>query len=139
MKATNSISKSFGGYSFYNSNYEINKYLRQRKEKKELSNNGFKVLDITLKEAIKNEMKQNANREKWNFAPNLKGQSFDKFGYKDKKVIYSEFGINHKKYKFKNGCLYVYKKYVKMNCQYFTIYVFTNEDRKIVKTVYYLR
>ena len=129
---------SFSDRYFYNSNSVLNDYIRNRKQKKELLNNGFKVINITLREAIKNEIRQNATRTKWIFSPNYNGQNFDKFGFKDKKLISSTFGVTRKKIKFKDGALHIYRKSFKANSQYFTIYVFIDDDRKIVKTVYYL-
>jgi len=131
-------SKSFGGYSFYNSNTRINAYLRKKKERKNLENAGFKVCNITLKNAISQEKKINAHKEYWVFGPKFCGANFDKAGWKDKGLVYSTFGRLEKKYKFKDGQLHIYTKYMNITKQYFKVYVFVNNNRDIVKSIWYI-
>lgn len=130
--------ESYSNKYFYNANKNINDILQDKKRRIQLSKVGFSFQDITLKQAIAKEKIQNKNRDLWNFAPNYNGRDFDIFGYKDKKVIVSTFGKNLKKIKFKNGALYIYNKPFKVTKQYFTVYVFVDDSRKIVETKYYL-
>lgn len=130
--------ESYSNKYFYSANKSINDILRNKKQRIQLSKAGFIVQDITLKQAIAREISQNKNRDLWNFAPNFRGRDFDNFGFKDKKVIVSTFGKNLKKFKFKNGALYIYNKPFKATKQYFTVYVFVDDARKIVETKYYL-
>ena len=134
---TNSRDKSYGGYSFYNSNLVLNDYLRKKRNKKKLEDCGFKVWNTTLKEAMRREKRINQNREKWVFQPKYNTQNFNNFGWVDGGLIFSVFGRLEKKYKLKDGQLHVYRKEMKSNGQYFQIYVFVNNNRDIVKTVWY--
>ena len=125
---------SFSGKGFNEVNKNFNENLRNRK----MSLSGFKVYNITLKEAIIKEKQQNSKKDFWIFAPDFKGKDFDRLGFKDKKDIISPFGRSIKKMKFRNGTCYVYNKKFKSNKQYFTVYVFVNEKREIVSTSWYL-
>lgn len=125
---------SFSGKGFNEVNKKINDNLRNKK----FSLNGFKVYNMTLKEAILKEKKDNSKKTIWIFAPDFKGKNFDKLGFKDEKNIVSTFGRSIKKMKFLNGICYVYNKKFKSNSQYFTVYVFVNDKREIVSASWYL-
>lgn len=134
---SNSRDKSFGGYSFYNSNQVLNDYLRKKRNKKNLEEVGFKIWNTTLKAAMQREKFINKNREKWIFQPKHNAQNFNNFGWVKGSLIFSVYGRLEKKYKLNDGQLHVYRKEVKSSGQYFQVYVFVNNNRDIVKTVWY--
>lgn len=134
---TDAKSKSFGGYSYYNSNLVLNDYLRKRRNRKNLKDAGFKIWNTTLKVAMQKEKVINKNREKWIFQPKHNCQNFNNFGWVEKDLIFSVYGRLEKKYKLKDGQLHIYNKEMKSSGQYFQVYVFVNNNRDIVKTVWY--
>lgn len=135
---SNSKAKSFGGYSFYNSNQVLNDYLRKKRNRKNLEKAGFKIWNTTLKAAMTREKVINKNKEKWVFQPNHKNYNFNLCGARNNGLVFSTFGRLEKKYKLNDGQLHVYNKEMKSSGQYFQIYVFVNSNRDIVKTVWYL-
>ncbi len=135
---SNAKEKSFGGYSFYQSNYNLNKYLKNKRERENLEKAGFKICNTTLKAAMIQEKRMNKKREKWIFQDNHNGVNFNTTGWNNKGLVFSTFGRLEKKYKFKDGQLHIYSKAMKSSGQYFNVYVFVNSNRDIVKTVWYL-
>ncbi len=135
---SNSRDKSFGGYSFYDSNNKINEYLRKKRKRQNLESTGFKIWNTTLKVAMQKEKIINKNRDKWIFQPTHNCQNFNYFGWVENGLIFSVYGRLEKKYKLNDGQLHIYNKVMKSSGQYFQIYVFVNDHRDIIKTVWYL-
>lgn len=117
-------------YMFTDSFNRINKDLQV----KQLKSNGFIIKDVFLNRAIK-----------------IFNQKFSKSIFQvleyDGKYIFeygnktsSYFGIHIKKFKFKDGYLYIYKKKMNMRksngSQEFNIYAFCDKNRKVIKEVW---
>ena len=130
---TNSKEKSFGGSFYYNSNKNLNLYLQKQKSKKQLIENGFKVVNCPISKAIK---EIESKHEVWIFPPEKFNKTIDKAGFKDYGKIYSRYGENVKKWKCQDGNVYLYNKRWLNND--FKVYVFTNRERKIIKELWTL-
>lgn len=130
---TNSKEKSFGGSVYYNSNNNLNSYLQKQKSKKQLIENGFKVVNCPIAKAIK---EIESKHEVWIFPSKKFNKTIDKAGFKDYGKIYSRYGENVKKWKCQDGNVYLYNKRWLNND--FKVYVFTNRERKIIKELWTL-
>ena len=132
---SHSLSKSFGGYSFYNSNKNINEYLHKKKTKRQLSDNGFKNVNITVEAAIK---KIEREKEVWIFPPRMFDGKITQSGFKNKGKIFSHYGKVLAKWKCHNGNVYLYSTKIQVLDEFRKVYVFTDCHRKIIKELWTL-
>lgn len=132
---SNSKSKSFGGSVFYNSNRNLNDYLRKRNSKNQLNENGFKVVNCPISKAIK---EIESKHEVWPFPPKQFTKTIDKAGFKDYGIIHSWYGENLKKWKCQDGNVYLYRTRIPILDKFGKVYVFTNRERKVIKELWVL-
>ena len=132
---SNSMSKSFGSYSYYNSNKNINEYLRKKKTHKQLSENGFKNVNMTVEAAIK---KIEREKEVCSFPPKMFSGKITQSGFKDRGKVFSHYGKTLAKWKCHNGNVYLYSSRINVLDDFRKVYVFTNKDRKIIKELWVL-
>lgn len=125
----NAKSKSFGGSVYYNSNRNLNEYLRKRKSKKQLSDNGFKVVNVPIKKAY--EIIRDKN-EVWIFPPEMFKGKITQSGFVDKGKVFSHYGKILKKWKCQDGNIYLYSTKIQNVDEYRKVYVFTDKDRKVI-------
>lgn len=130
---SNSFGASFGSYSFYNSNKNLNEFLRKKKTKKQLYENGFKVVNTTIKKAY---TQIESTHDVWIFPPEIFKGYITQSGFKDKGQIYSHYGRVLSKWKCQDGNIYLYSTRIPVLDDYRKVYVFTNKERKVIKELW---
>ena len=111
----------------------LNEYLRKKREKKQLNENNFTIMNCTVETMIK---KVEKLYNQWIFPPKMFDGYITQSGFKDRKEIYSHYGKNLKKFKCHNGNVYLYKTRIPILDDYRKVYVFTNKERKIIKEIW---
>ena len=130
---TNSKEKSFGGSVYYNSNKNLNLYLQKQKSKKQLCENGFKVVNCPISKAIK---EIESKHEVWLFPPKQFTKTIDKAGFKHCGIVFSHYGENLKKWKCQDGNVYLYSVRIPILDTFGKVYVFTDKNRKVIKELW---
>lgn len=128
---SNSIKKSFGGYSYFKSNQVLNSMLYEKKKKLLMEKSGYKFLDLNLSK-FADYLHENFTR--WDFSVfNHHKNLRDSLTRNDKlKKMVCIYGKCEEKFVLKNGFAFKYKKYIGVSGEFKYCYILTDSDKNIV-------
>ena len=130
---SDSKSKSFGGYSFYESNQKLNAILAEKKRIHDLKEKGYKFRSETP-EIFAAGLDSDCTRFGFNEGRNL--NSCTVRNTRLKKYV-SVFGKCIDRLALKNGYAYRYMKYTNIDGEYKYIWVITDNEKKVLFEYWY--